>query len=235
MNNKFKVLIIEDEVNISNFIKAVLETNGYQVINAKNGESGKTMFLSHRPDIVILDLGLPDIDGTEVIKAAREVSGTPILVLSARTNESDKVMALDLGADDYITKPFGTNELLARVRAALRSSRRKEAEDYNNRVKFSVGDMIIDYEFRKITVGGNEVKLTQTEYNVIELLSMHAGRVMTYSEINKKVWGYSDFGSTKKLQVNMANIRKKLGEKPGENKYIANELGVGYRMNIDGD
>lgn len=235
MNNKFKVLIIEDEVNISNFIKAILETNGYQVIHAKNGESGKTMFLSHRPDIVILDLGLPDIDGTEVIKAAREVAGTPILVLSARTNESDKVMALDLGADDYITKPFGTNELLARVRAALRSSRRKEAEEYNTRIKFSVGDMVIDYEFRKITVGGNEIKLTQTEYNVIELLSMHAGRVMTYSEINKKVWGYSDFGSVKKLQVNMANIRKKLGEKPGENKYIANELGVGYRMNIDSD
>lgn len=235
MSNKFKVLIVEDETNISNFIKTILETNGYQVLHAKNGESGKSMFLSHRPDIVILDLGLPDIDGTEVIKTARETSGTPIIVLSARTNESDKVMALDLGADDYITKPFGTNELLARVRAALRSSRRKEAVLDNACARFTVGDMVIDYEFRKIIVDGNEVKVTQTEYNVIELLSMHAGRVMTYSEINKKVWGYSDCGSVKKLQVNMANIRKKLGEKPGENRYIANEIGVGYRMNMDCD
>ena len=233
MNNKFKVLIIEDEINISNFIKTILETNGYQVLHAKNGENGKTMFLSHRPDIVILDLGLPDIDGTEVIKAARETAGTPIIVLSARTSEADKVMALDLGADDYITKPFGTEELLARVRAALRSSRRKENVENTARSKFSVGGMVIDYEFRRITVDGNEVKMTQTEYNVIELLSMHAGRVMTYSEINKKVWGYSDFGSVKKLQVNMANIRKKLGEKPGENRYIANEIGVGYRMKIN--
>lgn len=235
MSNKYKVLIIEDEVNICNFIKTILETNGYQVIYAQNAENGKTMFLSHRPDLIILDLGLPDIDGTEVIKAARKVEDIPIIVLSARTNEADKVTALDLGADDYITKPFGTNELLARVRAALRSVRRREADGDAARDKFVVSDMVINYEFRKITVGGNEVKMTQTEYNIIELLSMHAGKVMTYSEINKKVWGYSDSGSVKKLQVNMANIRKKLGEKPGENKYISNELGVGYRMNVDNE
>ena len=184
---------------------------------------------------MILDLGLPDMDGTEIIKEIRKVSAMPIIVLSARTHESDKVNALDLGADDYITKPFGTNELLARVRAALRGYRRRENENNAQRDKFSVADMVIDYEFRRITVGDSEVKLTQTEYNVIELLSMHAGKVMTYSEINKKVWGYSDSGSVKKLQVNMANIRKKLGEKPGENKYIANELGVGYRMNVENE
>ena len=193
------------------------------------------MFLSHRPDLVILDLGLPDMDGTDIIKEIRKASNLPIIVLSARTHEADKVDALDLGADDYITKPFGTNELLARVRAALRGYRRRETENDLQKDKFSVADMVIDYAFRKITVSGNEVKLTQTEYNVIELLSMHAGKVMTYSEINKKVWGYSDSGSIKKLQVNMANIRKKLGEKPGENKYITNELGVGYRMNIENE
>ena len=235
MSNKFKVLIIEDEINICNFVKTVLEANGYQVVYAQSAAAGKTMFLSHRPDLLILDLGLPDLDGTEVIREVREHSGVPIIILSARTNESDKVKALDLGADDYITKPFGTNELLARVRAALRGYRRREAESNMAHDKFSVADMVIDYEYRRITVGGVEVKLTQTEYNVMELLSMHAGKVMTYSEINKKVWGYSDSGSVKKLQVNMANIRKKLGEKPGENRYIANELGIGYRMNIDSE
>lgn len=235
MSNRFKVLIIEDEINICNFIKAILEANDYQVLYARNAEIGKTMFLSHRPDLLILDLGLPDMDGTEIIKQIREYSGTPIIVLSARTNESDKVTALDLGADDYITKPFGTNELLARVRAALRGYRRREAESDIHHEKFAVADMVIDYAYRKITVDGNEIKLTQTEYCILELLSMHAGRVMTYSEINKKVWGYSDSGSIKKLQVNLANIRKKLGEKPGENRYIANELGVGYRMNMDSE
>jgi len=235
MSNRFKVLIIEDEMNICNFVKTVLESNGYQVVIAGNAADGKTMFLSHRPDLLILDLGLPDLDGTEVIKNVREHAGTPIIVLSARTHESDKVKALDLGADDYITKPFGTNELLARVRAALRGYRRREAESDIALDKFAVTDMVIDYEYRRITVGGVEVKLTQTEYNVLELLSMHAGKVMTYSEINKKVWGYSDSGSVKKLQVNMANIRKKLGEKPGENRYIANELGIGYRMNVDNE
>ena len=235
MNNKFKVLIIEDEINICNFVKTILETNGYQVITANTALSGKTLYLSHRPDLVILDLGLPDIDGVEVIREVRKTSNTPIMVLSARTHEKDKVEALDLGADDYITKPFGTNELLARVRAALRGYRRREKDESLGRDGFSVADMEINYEYRRITVGGQEVKLTQTEYNVLELLSMHAGKVMTYSEINKKVWGYSDSGSVKKLQVNMANIRKKLGEKPGENKYIANELGIGYRMNIENE
>ena len=235
MSNRFRVLIVEDEINICNFIKTILETNGYQVMVAHNAAGGNTMFLSHRPDLLILDLGLPDLDGTEVIKQVRANSGTPIIILSARTHEADKVKALDLGADDYITKPFGTNELLARVRAALRGYRRREAEGDAVRDKFTVADMIIDYDYRRITVAGSEIKLTQTEYNVLELLSMHAGKVMTYSEINKKVWGYSDSGSVKKLQVNMANIRKKLGEKPGENRYIANELGIGYRMNVDSE
>ena len=229
MSNKFKVLVIEDEANICNFVKTILETNGYQVLSAHSGSSGKLQYLSHCPDLVILDLGLPDIDGVELIKTMRETGVTPIIVLSARTNESDKVEALDMGANDYMTKPFGTEELLARVRAALRNSRQVVGEGAA-RSSFSINGLVIEYDSRRIMVQGNEVKLTQTEYNIVELLSVHAGRVLTYTEIINKIWRYADSGSIKKLQVNMANIRKKLVEKPGENQFIANELGVGYRM-----
>lgn len=235
MNNRFKILIIEDEGNIRNFVKTMLETNGYQVLTAQNGSVGKIMCLSHYPDLVILDLGLPDIDGIDFIKDIRETSAMPIIVLSARTTESDKVEALDLGANDYVTKPFGTEELLARVRVALRNSRQKEVGGDLLKKKFCISNLTIDYKSRRISVSGEEVKLTQTEYNIVELLSVHAGRVLTYSEIIRKIWGYADAGSTKKLQVNMANIRRKLGEKPGENQYISNELGVGYRMNSENE
>lgn len=230
MSNKFKILVVEDEINICNFIKTILETNGYQVLDAHNGSSGKLQYLSHCPDLVILDLGLPDVDGNDLIKSMRENGATPIIVLSARTDERDKVMALDLGANDYVTKPFGTEELLARVRAALRSSRQHMDGEGALRSNFFTNGLLIEYDKRRITVYDNEVKLTQTEYNIVELLSVHAGRVLTYSEIINKIWRYADSGSIKKLQVNMANIRKKLGEKPGENQFIANELGVGYRM-----
>ena len=232
MNNKFKILVVEDDSNICNIVKTILETNGYQVIDANNASNGKTVFLSHRPDLMILDLGLPDIDGIDFIKNIREQSDTPIIVLSARTNEADKVMALDMGANDYVTKPFGTDELLARVRATLRDNRRNANGEKISKTKFTTRDMVIDYGYRRITIGNNDIKLTQIEYNIVELLSINAGRVLTYSEIIKKIWGYVDSGSIKKLQVNMANIRKKLGETPGENKYISNELGVGYRMNM---
>lgn len=235
MNNRFKVLVIEDEGNIRNFVKTMLEANDYHVLVAQNGNVGKIMCLSHYPDLVILDLGLPDIDGIDFIKDIRATSGIPIIVLSARTNESDKVTALDLGANDYVTKPFGSEELLARVRVALRNSRQQTVGGNVLRKKFCIGELVIDYEARRIMVSGGEVKLTQTEFNIVELLSVHAGRVLTYSEIIRKIWGYADSGSTKKLQVNMANIRRKLGEKPGENQYISNELGVGYRMNSENE
>lgn len=235
MNNKFKVLVVEDELNICNFVKTILETNGYQVLTANSGSVAKMQYLSHCPDLIILDLGLPDMDGNELIKFMHESSATPIIVLSARSHESDKVMALDLGANDYITKPFGTEELLARVRATLRNSRQKMDADGVIRSSYSVNGLVIEYERRRITVKGEEVRLTQTEYNIVELLSTHPGRVLTYSEIIHKIWRYADPGSIKKLQVNMANIRKKLGEKTGDNQYIANELGVGYRMVLEED
>ena len=230
-NNKFKVLIVEDEANICSFIQTLLETNDYQALVANTCSMGQTLFTSHNPDLVILDLGLPDRDGVELIRFIRQKSLTPIIVLSARTTEQDKIEALDLGANDYITKPFGTGELLARVRAALRVTRYSSVGPSG---VFKAQDLTINYERRKVFVGEEEIKLTQTEYNIVAFLSEHAGRVMTYAAIVKAIWGDTDCGSTKKLQVNMANIRRKLGSRPGLNTYILNELGVGYRM-IDED
>ena len=228
-SNKYKILIVEDEANIRNFVKTVLEANEYQVLQATTCEEGILMAASHMPDVIILDLGLPDRDGQHLITTVRQNSSVPILVLSARTQENDKVSALDLGANDYITKPFGTAELMARVRAALRSRRlRSEAGTKNNR--FVLGDLVIDYDKRQVLVAGNDIKVTQTEFNILSLLSVHRGKVLTYSLIVREIWGGMDDGSIKKLQVNMANIRKKMGSKPGDNRYILNELGVGYRM-----
>lgn len=231
MAMKSKILIIEDELNIVNFVKTILENSDYQVIDAKNGETGKMMFHSHNPDLIVLDLGLPDMDGTNLISHVRASSNVPIIVLSARSNESDKVQALDLGANDYITKPFGTNELLARVKAALRTYKFLESQNQTIQTKVNVGQLAIDFEKRQVTLARQEIKLTNTEYKIVELLTLHIGRVMTYNDIIRKIWGYNDLGSIKKLQVNIANIRKKLGEKPGEYIYILNDLGVGYRMN----
>ena len=228
-NNKYKVLIVEDDRNISSFIQTVLETNGYQVLTAERCQQGILVFSSHVPDLVVLDLGLPDVDGEEFIRIVRKDSMVPIIVLSARMEEIDKVSALDLGANDYITKPFGTAELLARVRAALRTNRHHFQEAAPSSI-FSVDDLVIDYDRRQVSVGGNLVHVTQTEYNILAFLSQHLGKVMTYSAIICSIWGSMDDGSIKKLQVNMANIRKKLGCHPGENRYIVNELGVGYRM-----
>ncbi len=229
-NNKYKILVIEDEDNINNLLRALLETGGYQAICAKTCTSGQMLFASHRPDLVILDLGLPDFDGMKFLKDVRKNSLTPVIVLSARTDEKDKVNALDMGANDYVTKPFSSAELVARVRSALRNSRRSTDEGKLPGGKFKSGGLEIDYDSRRVFVEGTEVTLTQTEYNIIAFLSEHSGKVMTYAAIIRDIWGYNDLNSRKKLQVNMANIRKKLGDKPGKNNFIVNELGVGYRM-----
>lgn len=228
-NNKYKVLIVEDDRNISSFIQTILEANGYQVLSAERCQQGLLVFSSHIPDLVMLDLGLPDLDGLEFIRQVRQISMVPILVLSARTDEYDKVSALDLGANDYITKPFGTAELLARVRAALRMLR-QNVQTVAPSSSFAVDDLVIDYDRRKVNVGEKQIHLTQTEFNILAFLSHNTGKVMTYSAIIRAIWGSMDDGSIKKLQVNMANIRKKLGCRPGDNRYIINELGVGYRM-----
>ena len=228
-NNKYKILVVEDDRNILSMIQTVLDTNGYQVLTAQRCQQGILMLSSHVPDLVVLDLGLPDMDGEEFIRICRRTSMVPIIVLSARTDERDKVSALDLGANDYITKPFGTAELLARVRASLRINRMNLQASIPNSV-FVLGDLEIDYDRRQVAVAGRIIHVTQIEYNILSLLSQQVGKVMTYSAIIGSIWGTMDDGSVKKLQVNMANIRKKLGCKPGENRYIINELGVGYRM-----
>ena len=228
-NNKYKILVVEDDRNILSMIQTVLDTNGYQVLTAQRCQQGILMLSSHVPDLVVLDLGLPDMDGEEFIRITRRSSMIPIIVLSARSEEQDKISALDLGANDYITKPFGTGELLARVRASLRINRMNLQAAAPGSV-FTLDDLEIDYDRRQVSVAGKIIHITQIEYNILSLLSQQAGKVMTYSAIIGAIWGTMDDGSVKKLQVNMANIRKKLGCRPGENRYIINELGVGYRM-----
>lgn len=230
--NKYKVLIVEDEENIRNLVTTMLDTAGYQVISAESFASAKTLHASYCPDLIILDLGLPDMDGMNLIDLVRKDSLVPIIVLSARTNESDKVSALDKGANDYITKPFSSGELLARVRVALRNNRFSSEEGRFPGGRFSTRELEIDYDARRVFMKGEEIKLTQTEYNIVAFLSENCGKMMTYSAIIKAIWGgVAQEGSIKKLQVNMVNIRKKFGDKPGDKNYIANELGVGYRLN----
>ena len=233
MNNRYKILLVEDEHNIRTLVSAMLEAADYQVLAAETCVAAKMVYASHRPDLIMLDLGLPDRDGRELLTFVRQEDDVPVIVLSARSDERDKVEALDLGANDYVTKPFGSAELLARVRSALRTGRHSAREGRLAGGRFVLGDLEIDYDARRVFLAGQEIRLTQTEYNIVALLSEHCGKMLTYSVIIKAVWGYPDEGSTKKLQVNMANIRKKLGIRPGENRYIVNELGVGYRMNAE--
>ena len=229
-NNKYKILVVEDDGNIRMMVSAMLEAGGYQVLTAGSCNDALLVFASHLPDLVILDLGLPDRDGMEFLRTVRRHYAAPVIVLSARSDEGDKVEALDLGANDYVTKPFGSAELMARVRSALRTSRASEESRLPGGC-FRQGRLTIDYDARQVTVGDQEIHFTQTEYNIVALLSQHCGKVLTYSAIMKEIWGYTDQSGVKKLQVNMANIRRKLGAKPGEKNIISNELGVGYRMN----
>ncbi len=230
-NNKYKILIVEDEENITTFVSALLEATGYQSVVAKSISEAKLIYFSHIPDLVILDLGLPDGDGAALLMDIRKKDSTPVIVLSARSDEGEKVKLLDLGANDYVTKPFGSAELLARVRSSLRNFRHSSEEGRLPGGRFVIGELSIDYDARRLFLGEEEIKLTQTEYNILALLSEHCGKMMTYQAIIKEVWReFPDEGNIKRLQVNMANIRKKLGLKPGDNKYIVNELGVGYRL-----
>ena len=230
--NKYKILLVEDESNIRNLVATMLDTSGYQTILAQRCEEAKILYASFLPDLIILDLGLPDMDGMELLRFVRQQSLTPVIILSARANEADKVAALDAGANDYISKPFGAGELLARVRATLRNNRFSAMEGRLPGRKFVLRQLEIDYDARLVSINGEAVKLTQTEYNILALLSENCGKMMTYAAIIKAIWGgYALEGSIKKLQVNMANIRRKLGDKPGEQNYVANELGVGYRLN----
>lgn len=232
--NKYVILLVEDESNIRNLVATMLDTAGYQAIVAGSCADAKTLYASYLPDLIILDLGLPDMDGMNLLNFVRQNSLTPIIVLSARANEADKILALDSGANDYVTKPFSSGELLARVRAILRNNRFSAEEGRLPGGKFVLKELSIDYDARQVFVREEAIKLTQTEYNIVAFLSENCGKMMTYAAIIKAIWGdYAQEGSIKKLQVNMANIRRKIGDKPGEGEqnYITNELGVGYRLN----
>jgi two-component system KDP operon response regulator KdpE len=229
MSNKLLVLLVEDEIAISNFISTVLISNDYSVIKAEKGKDAISMTASHCPDLILLDLGLPDMDGVEALKNIRAWSNIPIVVVSARGHEREKVEALDLGADDYITKPFGTSELLARIRTAVRHSQKVREESHLEAEKILIGNFSIDYKKRIVKVEGKEVHLTPIEYKIIVLLSQNVGKVLTHDFIVKEIWG-PYINETQTLRVNMANIRRKIEANPAEPKYIVTEVGVGYRM-----
>lgn len=232
MTLKSTVIVIEDEKTIGEFIETTLKAHGYKVLTAVSGQEGLSLITSGLPDIILLDLGLPDIDGIEIIRQVRTWSMLPIIVISARTQEQEKVLALDSGADDYITKPFGTPELLARIRTALRHFHRlgNGASSVPEPIYHSDG-LTIDFARRLVTLDGKEVHLTQIEYKLVSLLAKNSGRVLTYDYIINHIWGpYADNNNNQILRVNMAHIRRKLETNPGEPYYIFTEIGVGYRM-----
>lgn len=235
MEIRQRILVVEDEASIANFIRTTLCANGYEAIIAANGREALSMISSHCPDLMILDLGLPDMDGLDIIHAVREWTQLPIIVVSARMQERDKVDALDAGADDYIVKPFGTSELLARIRTELRHSRNKASTpEVSSEGVFTAGALTIDYNKRQVLVNGENAHLTQNEYRIISLLGIHAGRVLTYKFIMKELWGPGAPDNYQILRVHMANIRRKIERNPAEPEFIFTELGVGYRM-IEGD
>lgn len=231
MDIKDRVLIIEDDKSIRNFFRTILEANNYEVLMADTGTQAYSLITSQCPDVVLLDLGLPDMDGLKILKSVREWSTMPIIVVSARTHERDKVEALDLGADDYITKPFGTSELLARLRTAIRHARASSATP--NGIAdgiFHSGGLTIDYDKHRVYVDGADAGLTQNEYRIVSLLGRFAGKVLTYDYLIKEIWGPNMKNDNRILRVNMANIRRKIEENPAQPKYIFTEVGVGYRM-----
>ena len=227
MANEGKILIIEDDKKICSFVSTILESNGYTPINAGSGNEGISLAASHTPVLIVLDLGLPDMDGIKVLQQIRKWSDIPIIVLSARQNENEKVTALDAGANDYVTKPFGNDELIARIRSSIRIYNRMKSP-YANLI-FENGSLRIDYEKRLVSIENNNIHLTPVEYKIIVLLAQNAGRVMTHDQIINQLWG--PFSSDNQiLRVNVANIRRKIEKNPADPQYITTEIGVGYRM-----
>ncbi len=232
MKSKTTVVIVEDEKIISDFILAVLNSNHYNAITARTVTEAIAMISSHCPDVILLDLVLPDNDGFELIRSVRKWSQVPILVVSARMQQEDKVKALDMGADDYITKPFGTQELLARIRTAVRHARNADTKEEGilQDGVFHIGGLAIDYNRCRVYRDKQDVGLTQNEFKIVALLGKHAGKVLTYDFLRQKIWGPNMSSSNQILRVNMANIRRKIENNPADPKYIFTEVGVGYRM-----
>ena len=225
MNDMKHILIIEDDKVILKFLKLALETNGYQVTGTDQGSIGLNIVLNQNPDLILLDLGLPDIDGMQVLDDVRKIKKTPIIVISARGRESDKVLALDGGANDYVTKPFNISEVLARVRVALRNQDLTFEDE-----KFVFKDLFIDFDKRKVKMNNDEIHFTPIEFKLLELLILHQGKVLTHSYIQGKIWGYQTQDDYQSLRVFMASIRKKLKSSVSGHEYILTEVGVGYRF-----
>lgn len=223
-----RVLVVDDERAIRRFLQVSLTAHGHIVFEAGNGHEALEAVVANRPDVIILDLGLPDLDGLEVTRRLREWTQTPIIVLSVREHESDKIAALDAGADDYLTKPFGVGELMARLRVALRHTAQP-----NDTPIFHRGALVVDLARRIVTVDNQEVQLTPTEYDLLKLLVAHAGRVLTHHQILRQVWGMGYEDETHLLRVNISNLRRKLEADPTRPTYIITEPGVGYRLQMD--
>ena len=230
-----KIIIVEDDPGISKYLQAALRGHDYEPMLATDGKTALEMIASHCPDLLLLDLGLPDMDGSEIIRSVRSWSRMPIIVISARSAELDKAAALDMGADDYLTKPFGTDELLARVRTAIRHTRTVSGNDEIARTgTYTVGELTIDYNKHQVLVRGENVHLTLSEFRIVALLGKYAGKVLTYDFLIKELWGPRASGDNQILRVNMANIRRKIEKNPAEPEYLFTEVGVGYRM-AEGD
>jgi len=227
MTSAAKILVIDDETPIRNFLRISLESNGYRTTEAANAEQALRSAVSEPPDAVILDLGLPDQDGLEVLKRLREWSRVPVIVLSARGRESDKVEALDAGADDYLTKPFGVGELLARIRVALRHAASTESSP---KPVFVVGELSVDLVKRQVHLGEVEVRLTPTEYRLLTTLVRHAGKVVTHRQLLKEVWGPDSVEENQYLRVYLGQLRRKIERDPTRPRYLITESGVGYRL-----
>ena len=234
MTIKDSILIIEDEESILRFMSTVLKHADYKVLKARSGEEAFLMIESHCPNLIILDLGLPDMDGMEILEKLRSWSAVPVLVVSARTTEQDKVLALDHGADDYICKPFGTEEFLARIRTALRHYRNRGGnEELMVKGVLTVRDLTIDYDKHRVLLAGRDVGLTVGEYRIVELLGRYRGKVLTYDFLMKELWGPRAGTDNQILRVNMANIRRKIEREPARPEYLFTEVGVGYRLADD--
>lgn len=223
-------VVIEDEPQIRRFVRAALEAEGWQVFEADTGKRGLTEAGTRKPDLLVLDLGLPDGDGLEVIRDVRGWSAVPIVVLSARADEADKIAALDAGADDYLTKPFGVGELLARVRANLRRPRAASADGTPDEPLFTFGDVVVDRQARLVRRGGVEVHLTPIEYRLLTVLMTNAGRVLTHRQLLREVWGPAHAGQNHYLRIYMGHLRQKLEADPAQPKHLLTETAVGYRL-----
>lgn len=226
--NRLRILIVEDDNSVRNLIVTTLSNNDYKYVVAENGKSAISLAASHNPDVILLDLGLPDIDGVEVIKTVRSWSNTPIIVISARSEDNDKIEALDSGADDYLTKPFSVEELLARLRVTAR--RLSMINENSSSSVFTDGELKIDYAAGCVYLKGREVHLTPIEYKLICLLSQNVGKVLTHTYITKSIWGSSTESDVASLRVFMATLRKKIESEPDSPQYIQTHIGVGYRM-----